>query len=169
MWLYVVMVILIDISDILLSRKIHSPKLPAYSTCTVDRKTRAQCWQTLKLAWWRHQMKTLSALLVLCAGNSPVTTEFPHKGQWRGALMFSLICALAKRLRKHSWRWWFETSSRSFWRRCNGLLCGGRGGHLIQVTDTVSISLHHSFISYVLLLLFCIYLYIWYIFLLHST
>ena len=28
----------------------------------------------------------------LC-GNSPVTGEFPHKGQWCGALMFSLICA----------------------------------------------------------------------------
>ena len=25
----------------------------------------------------------------------------PHKGQWRGALMFSLICALNKRLSKH--------------------------------------------------------------------
>ena len=44
--------------------------------------------------WWRHQMKTFSALLAICAGNSPVTGEFPaHKGQWRGALMFSLICA----------------------------------------------------------------------------
>ena len=29
----------------------------------------------------------ISALLAICAGNSP------HKGQWRGALMFSLICA----------------------------------------------------------------------------
>ena len=28
----------------------------------------------------------------LC-GNSPVTGEFPHKGQWRGALMISLIFA----------------------------------------------------------------------------
>ena len=35
---------------------------------------------------WRHQMETFSALLALCAGNS-------HKSQWRGALMFSLICA----------------------------------------------------------------------------
>ena len=39
----------------------------------------------------RHQMER--ALLALCAGNSPVTGEFPHKGQWRGALMFSLIHA----------------------------------------------------------------------------
>ena len=43
--------------------------------------------------WWRHQMETFSALLDICAGNSPVTGKFPHKGQWRGALMFSLICA----------------------------------------------------------------------------
>ena len=38
-------------------------------------------------------METFTALLVLCAGNSPVTGEFPHKGQWRGALVFSLIFA----------------------------------------------------------------------------
>ena len=44
-----------------------------------------------ELAWWRHQMKTLSALLALCEGNSQVTGEFP--GQWRGALMISLISA----------------------------------------------------------------------------
>ena len=29
------------------------------------------------IPWWRHQMKTFSALLALCAGNSPVTGEFP--------------------------------------------------------------------------------------------
>ena len=43
--------------------------------------------------WWRHQMETFSALLAICAVNSPVPGEFPHKGQWRGALMFSLIYA----------------------------------------------------------------------------
>ena len=90
--------------------------------------------------WWR-QMEILSALLPLCAGNSPVLCDLssglyayvhdykrtsdtdltlhddvikwkhfprywpfvrgihrspvnsPHKGQWRGALVFSLICA----------------------------------------------------------------------------
>ena len=42
--------------------------------------------------WWRHQMETFSALLALCAGNSPVPVNSPHKGQWRGALMFSFIC-----------------------------------------------------------------------------
>ena len=42
--------------------------------------------------WWRHEMETFSALLAICAGNSPVPVNSPHKGQWRGALMFSLIC-----------------------------------------------------------------------------
>ena len=27
--------------------------------------------------WWRHQMETFSALLAICAGNSPVSGEFP--------------------------------------------------------------------------------------------
>ena len=44
-------------------------------------------------SWWRHQMEAFSALLALCVGNSPVPVNSPHKGQWRGALMFSLICA----------------------------------------------------------------------------
>ena len=48
---------------------------------------------TKRKSWWRHQMKTFSALLTLCAGNSPVPVNSPHKGQWLGALMFSLICA----------------------------------------------------------------------------
>ena len=37
-------------------------------------------------------METFSASLALCEGNSSVTGS-PHKGQWRGALMLSLICA----------------------------------------------------------------------------
>ena len=27
--------------------------------------------------WWRHQMEALSALLAICAGNSPASGEFP--------------------------------------------------------------------------------------------
>ena len=45
------------------------------------------------ISWWRHQMETFSALLALCAGNSPVPVNSPHKGQWRGSLKFSLIYA----------------------------------------------------------------------------
>ena len=55
-------------------------------------------------SWWRHQMETFSASLALCAEGirrSPVNS--PHKGQWRGALVFSLICAMNKRLSKQSY------------------------------------------------------------------
>ena len=44
-----------------------------------------------RLSWWRHQMETFSALLVICAENSPAVNS-PHKGQRRGALMLPLIC-----------------------------------------------------------------------------
>ena len=33
--------------------------------------------QRAVMPWWRHQMETFSALLAFCAGNSPVTGEFP--------------------------------------------------------------------------------------------
>ena len=42
-------------------------------------------------SWWRHEMEAVSASLALCVGNSPVPVNSPHRGQWRGALMFSLI------------------------------------------------------------------------------
>ena len=38
-------------------------------------------------------MWTFPALLALCVGNSPAPVNSPHKGQWRGALLFSFICA----------------------------------------------------------------------------
>ena len=31
----------------------------------------------MEYSWWRHQMEAFSALLAICAGNSPVTGEFP--------------------------------------------------------------------------------------------
>ena len=43
--------------------------------------------------WWHHQMETFSVLLAICAGIHWSPVNSPHKGQWRGALMFSLICA----------------------------------------------------------------------------
>ena len=45
----------------------------------------------------------------------------PHKGQWRGAFTFPLICTLNKRLSKQSAGWWFETLSHPLWRHCNVL------------------------------------------------
>ena len=69
--------------------------------------------------WWLHQMETFLVLLALYAGNWPVAGEFPHKGQWRGALMFYFDLRLNKGLIKQLWGWWLETPSRSLWCHCN--------------------------------------------------
>ena len=64
-------------------------------------------------------METFSALLVLCAGNSPVTGEFPSQRPVTRSFDVFFDLRPNKRLSKHSWGWWFETSSRSLWRHCN--------------------------------------------------
>ena len=43
----------------------------------------------------------------------------PHKSQWLGDLMFSLLCAMNQRLSKQSRGWWFKTPSCQWWRHCN--------------------------------------------------
>ena len=43
--------------------------------------------------WWRHQMETFSALLALVRGIHRWPVNSQHKGQWRTAFMFCLICA----------------------------------------------------------------------------
>ena len=70
-------------------------------------------------SWWRHQMHTFSALLALCAGNSPVTGEFPsQRPVTRSFDVFFDLC-LNKRLSKPSRRRWFETPSCPLCRHCN--------------------------------------------------
>ena len=63
-------------------------------------------------SWRRHQIGTFSVLLVLCAENSP------HKGQWCGALIFSLIYAWTNG--------WVYNRDAGDWRR-----------HLAHYDDTV--------------------------------
>ena len=72
--------------------------------------------------WWRHQMETFSALLALCARNSPVTGEFHVKRPVTRSFDVFFDLRLNKQLSKQSWCWWFETPSRSLWRQCNDSL-----------------------------------------------
>ena len=44
-------------------------------------------------SWWRHTMETFSASLAFVRGIHRPPVNSSHKVQWRGALMFSLICA----------------------------------------------------------------------------
>ena len=71
-------------------------------------------------SWWRHQRETFSALLAICAGNSPVSGEFPT--QRAVTLSFDVFVYLHPniRLSKQWWGWWFETPSCPLWRHRNG-------------------------------------------------
>ena len=74
----------------------------------------------LRAAWWRHQMKILSALLAIWAGSSSVTGELPsQRPVTRSFDVFFDLC-LNKRLNKQSCGWWFETPWRLLWRHRNG-------------------------------------------------
>ena len=66
--------------------------------------------------WWPHQMETFSALLAICAGNSPVPGEF--LAQRPVTRNFDVFFDLRsnKRLSKHWWGWWFEKPSCPLWR-----------------------------------------------------
>ena len=69
--------------------------------------------------WWRHQIETFSALLAICAGNSPVTGEFPAQRPVTRSFDVVFDLRLNKRLSKQSWGWWTETPSRPLWRHSN--------------------------------------------------
>ena len=64
-------------------------------------------WQTTRFygpcnnpkTWWRHQMETFSALLALCAGNSPVPSQRPVTRSFD--VLFDL--RMNKRSNKQSW------------------------------------------------------------------
>ena len=46
------------------------------------------------------------------------SVDSPHRGKWRGALIFLLIC-LNRRFSEYSRRRWFEMPPRPLWRHCN--------------------------------------------------
>ena len=71
---------------------------------------------------WKPQMETLSALLAIYAGNSPVTGEFPSQRPVTRCFGVLFDRGLNKRFSKQSRRWWFETLSCSLWRHCNDML-----------------------------------------------
>ena len=94
------------------------------------------------IAWWRHQMETFSALLAICAGNSPVPGEFPTQRLVTRSFDVYFDLRPNKWLSKQSWGWWFETLACSLWRHRNGVIdnwlenvnaCAITGGCLLDI------------------------------------
>ena len=79
-------------------------------------------WGANVSSWWRHQMKTFSALLAIRAGNSPVTGEFPAQRPVTRSFDVFFDLLLNKGLSKQSWGWWSEVPSCPFWRHCNEII-----------------------------------------------
>ena len=95
-------------------------------------------WGMLYLArpWWLIKWKHLwhfPRCWPFMRGIHRSTVDSPHKGQWSGALMFSLMCAWTNGLLYKPWScWWFETRWYSQWRHCNDTfpqttLCANKG------------------------------------------
>ena len=92
------------------------------------------------LVWWRHQMETFLCYWPFVRGihRSPVNSL--HKGQWRGALMFSLICAWINR--------WVNNCEAGDFRHCRAhydvivMVLGGVGAPMRErAVDNISIVL----------------------------
>ena len=75
-WAYVEMAV------ITWRKRVHwrsKPKAKKASSLTLVSRIRTQASQEPSIPWWRHLMKTISASLAICAGNSPVISEFPSQ------------------------------------------------------------------------------------------
>ena len=74
-------------------------------------------WVNLLLSGTSHMV--ISALLAICAGNSPVPGEFPTQRPVTRSLDLFFDLRLNKRLSKLWWSWWSWTPSCPLWRHCN--------------------------------------------------
>ena len=95
-------------------------------------------WQSIVLAcsWWRHQMEIISALLAICAGNSPVTRELPAQRPLTRSIDVFFDLRLNKRLSKQ-WRgWWLDTPSCPLWCHCNAAITHWDFTQIFNVSTT---------------------------------
>ena len=96
-------------------------------------------FRAVSSSWKRNQMETLSALLALCAGNSPVTGEFPSQRPVTRSFAVFFDLRLHKRLSKQSWGWWFGTPSHSLW--CHSNMC-----LLEQIAESIDRNFFYKYI-----------------------
>ena len=105
-----------------------------YRNTNLSTNRRIPPWVFIKShwPWWRHQMETFSALLVICAGNSPVPGEFPTQRPVTQSFDVFFDLRLNTRLGKQWWGWWFETLSRPLLRHRNAIVIKDQAHLFIQ-------------------------------------
>ena len=89
-------------------------------------------------------LRTFSALLAICAGNSLVTGEFPAQRPVTRSFDVLFDLRLNKRLSKQSWGWRLETPSCPLWRYSNDHrnteLCGLKSSNWNNLSKTIPYS-----------------------------
>ena len=146
------------ISGSFLHRHLAIRRFTDIRLCTFCRKSARLKWINgcvcYQRSWWRHQMETFSALLAICAGNSPVTGEFPAQRPVSRSFGVCFDLRLNKRLSKQWWGWWFETPLRPLWHHCNvvvfvsvGVGMGMRMEMTVVVMSIMLLFLYHYHLS----------------------
>ena len=74
---------------------------------------RTGCWEAWRPAMMTQSNGSISAILAICTGNSPVTDEFPSQRPMTRSFDVFFDLRQNKQLSKQSRRRWFETPSRS--------------------------------------------------------
>ena len=87
--------------------------------CMLNHYSMVTPYQLDYIPWWSHQMETFSALLAICAGNSPVIGELPAQRPVTQSFDVFFDLRLNARLSKQWWGLWSETPSCPLWRYCN--------------------------------------------------
>ena len=100
-------------------------------------------------SWWRHQMETFSALLAICAGNSPVNGEFSAQRPVTRSFDVLFDLRLNKWLSKQSRGWWFETPSRPLWSYSNVMFTIVSSTPIAGQPSTITILSANVYILYV--------------------
>ena len=95
--------------------------LPAWSYLILFIK--ANIWNAKCFLKQLNKMGTFSALLAICAGNSPVTDEFPTQRPVMQSFDVFFDLWLNKQFSKQSWGWWFGMPSHPFWHHSNAVTC----------------------------------------------
>ena len=75
------------------------------------------------MSWWRYQMETFPRYWPFVCGIHRWPVNSPHKGEWRGALVFTLIFAWINGWVNNGEAGIFETPSRLLWRHRNDSCC----------------------------------------------
>ena len=87
---------------------------------------------------WKH----FPRYWLLCAGNSPITDEFPSQRPVTQSFDVFFDQHLNKRLSKQWWGWWFETPLHPSWRHCNVVssfinICCGHDVHILTAVSLI--------------------------------